>query len=542
MKQYLKTALITSVIMLILLGGTSIYLLQSSKTVQKAQKKLEEKELDKKLYGMEKEDVSDDNIIPLYLKGENKNVKTFKYDSVKDIYSTKNSKQVVKELQKLKKKNSYNAENPLWCYNPFGTNKLSMYLYFETVEPYRVEYTIYTKDSQTADFNRTCLGSSSGQKEHEYQILGLIPEKENFIILKLYNTAGEQIKRMVYSITMPEIKGVDTQLMENDGKSLEQVSAGLYFFLGHDWENKKAPRGIWMYDNSGWLRGAIPTVSGRVYELLELEDGLFYNYSATGIAKVDSMGKVIDTYSIKDYSLSGKFVYDGHGHILMLATKKNAKTKGDQILVFNLETGKLEKKISLATLLKGVSKKNNWLKADSIVVMGSNGVLISSEKLSSLIKIQNIFSENPTVDYVIGPESVWKDSDITRLSYANEEATAEPYKPSGLTMLDDSMASEGTFKVAFYNNNKVGSSASLSEYTISEKDRTYYLENSFELPGSVKENSVQNYKGHWIVNSAEDCAVIEYDEKGKAILTLKYQINNYTPTVYKKDMKGFWFQ
>ncbi|MFW5669322.1 MAG: hypothetical protein ACOCM4_08780, partial [Acetivibrio ethanolgignens] len=82
----------------------------------------------------------------------------------------------------------------------------------------------------------------------------------------------------------------------------------------------------------------------------------------------------------------------------------------------------------------------------------------------------------------------------------------------------------------------------LAEYTINESDGTYYLESSFELPESVRENSVQAYRGHWIVNSAEDCSVSEYDEKGKAILTFKYHISNYTPKVYKKDMKGFWFQ
>jgi hypothetical protein len=80
------------------------------------------------------------------------------------------------------------------------------------------------------------------------------------------------------------------------------------------------------------------------------------------------------------------------------------------------------------------------------------------------------------------------------------------------------------------------------EYTIDESAGTYYLEASFELPTSTKENSVQFYNGHWIVNSAEDCGVTEYDASGKAISTLKYTISNYTPKVYKMDMKGFWFQ
>lgn len=541
MKRYLKTALITSIVMLLLLGGATVFLMRDARTIQKKQEKLAEQQLDKKMYGIEQEDVSDDKIIPLYLDGDNKNVTTFTYESVKDIYNAENSKRTAKELERLKKKNSYNMDNPLWSYNPFGTNELSMYLYFQTVDAYSIEYTVHLNDGETADFNRALPGDGT-RKEHEYQITGLVPGKENFIILKFYDARGELINRKVYSVTMPKIKGVNSQLMELDGKSMEQISQGLYFLLGHDWENKKAPRGIWIYDNSGVLRGAMPTVGGRVLELLELGNELFYNYSMSGFCTVNRLGQVTKTYPLKSYSLSGDFAYDGHGHIVFLATKKSAKTTGDRILTLDMESGKFGKEISLASIIKGVSKKKNWLKADSLVTMGSSGVLINSTKLSSLIRIQDIFSENPTVAYVIGPESVWEKTDVTRLSYADEEATAEPYKPTGLVMADDSLAADETFRVAFYNNNKAGKGSSLAEYTIDESEGTYYLENSFELPESVRENSVQAYKGHWVVNSAEDCSISEYDEKGKAILTFKYHINSYTPKVYKKDMKGFWFQ
>lgn len=543
MKGYIKTALLTSVFMLVLLGGASIFLVRSSQSVQKEQKKLEERELDKKIYGMEQEDVSDDDIIPLYLTGGNKNVTTFEYASVKDIYNTKNSKRTAQELEKLKKKNSYSIENPLWSYNPFGTNELSLYLYFKTADALRAEYTIHTKESDTADFNRTTYGGGTAKKEHEYPILGLIPGKENFIILKLYDAAGELRSRKVYSITPPAVKGVDRQLMLLDGKSQEQISRGLYFFLGHDWENKKAPRGIYVYDNSGSLRGAVPTLSGRSLQLLELEDGLLYNYSSTGLAKVNRLGQVMAVYSLKDYSFSGDFVYDQHGHIVFLATKKGAKTKGDYLLTLDIKTGKFEKKIALSSVIKGVSKKQkDWLKADSLVMMGSNGVMLSSRKLSSLIRIQNIFSENPTVAYVIGPEPVWKKTDYPRLSYAEEEAKAEPFRPSGLFMKDASRTAEGIFSVIFYNNNKTEKKGSFYEYTIDEGAGTYYLQQSFPMPASEGENSIQYHEGHIIANSSEDCTVIEYDEKGKAIQTLRYNINNYTPKVYKKDMKGFWFQ
>lgn len=543
MKHYLKIALLTSVVMLLLLGGASAYLLKSSRTVQREQKKQEERQLDKRIYGMEEEDISDDDIIPLYLDGNDKNVTTFARTSVKEIYNTKNSKGTAEELSKLKKKNSYNIENPLWSYNPFGTNMLSLYLYLETAEACRLEYTIHVEDSDIVDFNRSCIGKAEGEKKHEYQILGLIPGRENYIILKYYNAKDELTARKVYRITMPKITGVNSQLMEADGKSLEQVVPGMYFFLGHDWENKKAPRGVWIYDNSGVLRGAIPTVNSRTYQFLETENGLFYNYSSNGIAKVNRLGQVVAVYKMKDYSFAGDIVYDGHGHLVFLATKKGAKTRGDRLITLDMETGKYSKAISMASLLPGVSKKKKeWLKADTMVMMGSDGVLLSSEKLSSFIRVQNIFSENPTVSYVIGPEAVWKKSELRRLRYAEEDATAEPYKPSGITMLDDSLAAAGSFQIAFYNNGKAAKEGSICRYSINEADGTYYLEDSFVAPVSERENSVQGYKGHIIVNSAEDCAVSEYDEKGKAILSLKYNINNYTPKVYKKDMKGFWFQ
>lgn len=533
--------MITSTVMLLLLGGACLFLLKSSSSLEQEQKRLAERQMDKKMYGLEQEDISGDEVIPLYVKGENKNVTTFTYKSVKEIYNAAASQRTMKELNRLKKKNSYSVDAPLWAYNPFGTNELSLYLYFQTVDSYQIDYTIHIEDGETADFNRT-LTKGNGEKEHEYQIVGLVPGKENFIILKFYDKKGTLKNRKTYSITLPEVKGVDAQLTELNGKSTERVSMGLYFFLGHDWENKKAPKGIWMYDNSGVLRGAMPTVNGRVLELLEMENGLFYNYSTSGFCKVNRLGQVVDTYQLKSYSLSGDFAYDGHGHVVFLATKKGAKTAADRILTLDTESGRFGKEISLASVIPGISKKKNWLKADSLVMAGSNGVLINSEKLSSLIRIQNIFSANPTVAYVIGPESVWKKTEVTRLSYAEEEAVAEPYKPTGLIMTKDNLMEDGTFRVGFYNNLKAGAASSLVEYTIDESEGVYYLENSFELPASVRENSVQGYQGHWIVNSAEECTVSEYDEKGKAILTFKYHIRNYTPKVYKKDMKGFWFQ
>ena len=70
--------------------------------------------------------------------------------------------------------------------NPYGTNTTGLYIWFETVDPFTVSYTIHADGYP--DFSRTL--SSEPTTEHEYQIIGMVPSALNTITLELTDSAG----------------------------------------------------------------------------------------------------------------------------------------------------------------------------------------------------------------------------------------------------------------------------------------------------------------------------------------------------------------
>lgn len=134
MKRKLKIVLMTSIIMLAAMGAFLWKMNDTSKKLQKENAKLinEEKDLVENQNGKAIDDVKDIDIIPLYISGSKKNVITTKFDSVSDIYNPDKSAAAEENLTDIKKRSSFTAIKPLWAYNPYGTNRSSMYLYFQT--------------------------------------------------------------------------------------------------------------------------------------------------------------------------------------------------------------------------------------------------------------------------------------------------------------------------------------------------------------------------------------------------------------------------
>ena len=60
------------------------------------------------------------------------------------------------------------------------------------------------------------------------------------------------------------------------------------------------------------------------------------------------------------------------------------------------------------TQLKSYSAMN-WIHINSIELLGTDSLLLSSRETSTIIKIDNIYDE-PTVDYLIGSPNFWEGS------------------------------------------------------------------------------------------------------------------------------------
>ena len=90
-------------------------------------------------------------------------------------------------------------------------------------------------------------------------------------------------------------------------------------------------------------------------------------------------------------------------------------TVGSKVLKIDLENKKVSQVLDMDTLLKSVyarAKKKgnakNWISLDSIQCTGTNQLLLSSSKLSSVFKVSRVGSLLPSVDYIIADASQWK--------------------------------------------------------------------------------------------------------------------------------------
>ena len=83
------------------------------------------------------------------------------YQKIKKTYDVEEQTDIAKALEEEKKCDNYTPENMLIKYNPYGTNTLSLYVYFNTDSPVSVTYTVHVDDENISDFIRTAYQDSA---------------------------------------------------------------------------------------------------------------------------------------------------------------------------------------------------------------------------------------------------------------------------------------------------------------------------------------------------------------------------------------------
>ena len=98
---------------------------------------------------------------------------------------------VREELDAEKGEKQYTADDMLVEYDPFGTNTQSLYVYFQTETPVSVSCTVHVEDEDILDYTQQLTEDGSYLLEHEYQVIGLVPDMENEITFTLAETDGQ---------------------------------------------------------------------------------------------------------------------------------------------------------------------------------------------------------------------------------------------------------------------------------------------------------------------------------------------------------------
>lgn len=474
------------------------------------------------------------------------------YEKIKKTYNAEEQQKIADELEKKKESQEYTLSNMLIEYNPFGTNTQSLYVYFETDSAVKVSYTIHVKEDDIADFSRNVYQDEEYQKEHEFQVIGLIPDTENTITFYITNEDGStDTKEIVYE--MGSLYGEEAVQLDTDVKqSADKLEDGLYVVLGNDSTSMDF---MYYYDNNGVLRGEVPLLGYRSHRLIFDENSMYYSISEKKMAQVNRLGQVTKVYDLGNYKLHHDYVFDENGNMLILATDTTQDSVGDIVLKLDVNSGEVTEVLDLGdlfgeykkTCVKNSSDELDWMHINTIQYIGNGSVLLSSRETSTIIKVDNIY-DGPVVSYMIGEKDFWKDTSYVSLLLNKKGDFTIQGGQHTITYETDESLADGQYYLYMFDNNigisetrpdydwssiglKVssavdGKNSKYYKYLVDENEGTFELVDSFKVPYSGYVSSAQETGDNVLVDSGLKGTFTEYDADHKAIVTYKMIMRN----------------
>lgn len=476
---------------------------------------------------------------------------------------------ISKLLWNLKNDELYTHDNPLLVLNPYGTNVTGLYIYFLTFQKAKIEYTISIQNSNIPDYTNTLSGGL--KRIHEGQIIGLLQGYTNDITLKVYNKNNIIIDSYNFSVNIPDYSTNSELRLNSEYSDISKISDGLYIMCSSRGKGKNSSLPLSFYDANGILRAEFTKDSGTNTFRIEFIDGnMLYGYDEKTYVLVNPLGKIEKTLVAKKIS-DHDTIYSRENNSLYYITES------EKIREISLKNNHDRELLDLGDLLaeykqkseKYYQKKYNyfkdvdWAHINSIEIINKKDLILSVRNTHSIIYVQNIY-DNPSIKYIIAPDGIYDNtaySDYLLQKVGDFQTHAGQH---AVIIEKDNKLKSGQYYLYFYNNNyairyytfnehwvnsvpnagKWPSSevnSSYFKYLIDEKERTYELVESIDVPYSPTISNVQKLDTGYLINSGDALTVQEYDNEKKVILTLSSDKIESFYRFYKHDMKNFWF-
>lgn len=489
------------------------------------------------------------------------------------IYDEKYQSKIDKKINSLLEMNSYSFYSPLLIYNPYGTNTLSLNIYFTTSENASLTYKIEAEGTST--FERTLYNGEKDNltKNHKYQIVGLVPNKENKITLTLTYENGETETNEI-TVNCPSLnRKNDFQITNKNGESEEQLENGLFTVLGHD---KNFNANIYMFDNDGYIRSEIVLDDYRADRILFIDGNMLYSNDKDTIVAVDRLGHVVDKYVLDGYTMHHDYIYDeNNNNLLVLVNQNGSDTMEDIVISVDLDTKEVSKLLDMkdyfSEALENAEMPENgknsyggdeldWIHINSIS-LNDNSLYLSSRELSTIIKIDDLYGMQE-LDYIISDPSVWEGTSLENKLLTKKGDFVSQAGQHAITYTKDEGMEDGTYYLSMFNNNyKIaatrpnfdwsnypgagtydeGEKSMYYKYLVNENNNTYELVESINLPYSSIVSSIQYVGDHTITSSGKSHVYAEYDENNKLIREYTYDAEKYAYRVFKYTYSNYWF-
>ena len=474
--------------------------------------------------------------------------------------------------------------------DPFGTDTLSCYVRFATTDPVTVSYEVAGRKKsgdapKVAAFSRTPRGGDAPIPEHEFKVIGLIPNHKNTVILTFTAQDGTS-RTSTFTVKTPALKGEEEgHLTVTAGESNTPLADGLFTILGNDSSKLDF---MYLYDNAGQIRGEVPIIGYRSHRLLFPGDGsMIMSVSTTKMAQINAIGQVVNVWSTGDYELHHDYAFDDDGNLLVLASHAGSeadldidraaakKDKGervnveDLIIKIDVTTGDVSLVLDLGDVfpdLKASAKVAqdgdlDWIHINTIQWLGNGTVLLSSREISTVIKLTDIYG-TPTVDWLMGSLDFWAGSGFEdKLLQAQGDFSLNAGQHSVTYLPSSDTAATGRYQVLLYDNNfgvaesypkfdwgQLGA-AVVTDYSegthsfgrifaVDETARTYELEEQIAVPFSGYVSSAQRVgsSNSMLVASGQAKTFAEYDRYGLPIAIYEMEAEKFIYRVYKYEL------
>ena len=475
---------------------------------------------------------------------------------------------------------SWTATTPLAVLNPFGTGSNGLYLYFETEQDTKVTYTIHVEAGGISDFTAEAADYSGQEytKRHEFQLVGLVPGERNEVTLTMTGKWGNTRQVVRFSVDMPEpSSGYPTRLEVTEGSSDQPQAEGLFAmmrvngYLGYGF----------FFDDDGVMRYEMVLEGYGFDRLLFDGDEILTCVSSSKLARIDGLGRVTQIYTLDGYDLHHDIGYGADGELLALAEEVGGETVEDRLLSIDLETGEVTQLLDFSQLMEPYFEMTrkvgptddffwqagewDWLHLNSLQYMPEDdSLIVSSRETSAIIKATGLHSQ-PELDWLAGDGRFWQDTPYAGLCLTQVGDFVPQYGQHCVEYLADG-EEDGVYYLAVYNNNywslnsrdftlevadSVGTGLYLTDdetsqvyvYRIDENDRTFALEDSFDVPYSsiVSNGSQCGDQGNWVVNSGVAMVFGEYDADGELIREYAYECTMQNYRTFKYEM-NIWFR
>lgn len=503
--------------------------------------------------------------------------------TIENIYTADYQQMADENLIAKRDAQTRTIDNIFVAENPYGTNTTSLYVYFNTDSATKVSYTVHAEGYP--DFTRTAAQNQEYQTEHEFLVLGLIPEQKNTITLTITDEDGAKTTRSITRTGAKLLGTEETQLEQTAQPSdTTELADGLYAILGNDSNEQDF---MFYYDTHGVLRGEIPILFYRSHRLLFDDNGLmWFSASTHTVVGMNNLGKLEKIYDLGDrFILHHDYALDDDGNIVMLATdlKRADHAVQDQIIKLDtsdgtvtqlLDLGKMFPDYKASTDHSGIDESDptasnrwDWIHINTIQLLPDGSALLSARETSTIIKVNDIES-NPTLEWMVGESSVWDGTDYQNAFLTKDGDFGDTGGQHSITYEEDSSLPEGQYYIYMFDNNfgyamtrpdfdwtvidgistaqsskDEDSHSQYRKYLIDENAGTYTEVSAFDVPYSPYVSSAQEVDNNQIlIDTGMQGVFGMYDTDGNLLAQYKMALNtSYIYRVYQYQFKGFYF-